>query len=392
MGVRFLASVVILALLVALDQPVAAQSQSSVDHLKLVPRTKEEREQNDRALRRIILNVQVTDTSGAVVRDLRTSDFAIFEDGVEQKMVQWRMAGGSATSDHLLLVLDAWNSSAGALETAKKDIERYLREQPATLSHPVSLVLVSAFGAQMSQSSNSKEVLLADLRRMAKDARPGACGRGAANDPAVGVDMSGIVTMTAMQPPPRSDAPADCLAQHLTLSLSVLGSIAKEQKEAQGRALVVWIGQGWPSLAEPEFVRTSKEIRQGDYAYLAELMIALREAQVTLDVVSWTDPGVNEAVHNREAQGKADGANSDPANDETYSLPSLARRTGGRIFENSKHMTADIDRCASDVDAYYVLSFDSAPAAQPNEYRSLAVKVKRSDLVARTLPGYFPQF
>jgi hypothetical protein len=38
-----------------------------------------------------------------------------------------------------------------------------------------------------------------------------------------------------------------------------------------------------------------------------------------------------------------------------------------------------------------MLSFDSAPADQPNEYHQLEVKVEKSGLSVRTRSGYYAQ-
>ena len=40
---------------------------------------------------------------------------------------------------------------------------------------------------------------------------------------------------------------------------------------------------------------------------------------------------------------------------------------------------------------FYVLSFESRPAAHANEYHDISVTVARPDLTARTLTGYYNQ-
>jgi hypothetical protein len=45
----------------------------------------------------------------------------------------------------------------------------------------------------------------------------------------------------------------------------------------------------------------------------------------------------------------------------------------------------------ADAGSYYALSFDSAPGGNPDEYRSLQVKVNKPGLTAGTNTAYYAQ-
>jgi hypothetical protein len=54
-------------------------------------------------------------------------------------------------------------------------------------------------------------------------------------------------------------------------------------------------------------------------------------------------------------------------------------------------LTAQINRCIQDAQAFYTLSFDPPPAAHANEYHDLKVTVGQTKLNARTSTGYYNQ-
>jgi len=73
------------------------------------------------------------------------------------------------------------------------------------------------------------------------------------------------------------------------------------------------------------------------------------------------------------------------------SLPVLATQTGGQVLMGSSDLTSLIDRCIADAKTYYVLTYNPPPAAHPDEYHGIEVKVDRPGLTARTRTGYYSQ-
>jgi hypothetical protein len=72
-------------------------------------------------------------------------------------------------------------------------------------------------------------------------------------------------------------------------------------------------------------------------------------------------------------------------------LKVLAVQSGGAVFGPDNDMTAQINRCVQDAQAFYTLSFDPPPAVQANEYHDLKVLVGQPGLEARTRTGYYNQ-
>jgi len=72
-------------------------------------------------------------------------------------------------------------------------------------------------------------------------------------------------------------------------------------------------------------------------------------------------------------------------------LPVLAVQSGGRVFNTSNDLETAVADCVADASAYYVLSFDSLPADQPDEYHALQVTVDKPGMTVRTRTGYYDQ-
>jgi VWFA-related protein len=72
-------------------------------------------------------------------------------------------------------------------------------------------------------------------------------------------------------------------------------------------------------------------------------------------------------------------------------LQVLATQTGGRVIHTTNDLTNAMSTCASDAEAYYILSFDAPRADHADEFHSLAVTVDKPGAVARTRTGYYNQ-
>ena len=72
-------------------------------------------------------------------------------------------------------------------------------------------------------------------------------------------------------------------------------------------------------------------------------------------------------------------------------LPVLVTQTGGQNLMGSSDLASLIERCITDAKTYYVLTYNQPPAAHPDEYHSIEVKVDRPGLKARTRTGYYSQ-
>jgi Ca-activated chloride channel family protein len=123
-----------------------------------------------------------------------------------------------------------------------------------------------------------------------------------------------------------------------------------------------------------------------DTTSLANYAQALAEAQRS-DVVIY-------GVH---STGVAPSANVQDLAGE-FALKNMCEDTGGRaffppIYEDQKKESRDLDdiyrRLAAEVRAQYVLTYYAQSDARPGTFRSIQVKVKRTDLQVRARRGYY---
>jgi len=129
---------------------------------QLIPRTHEQREKRFLTQHRIILNVRVTDASGKPLRDLKQTDFTLFDNDQPRKLVSFKpIEGNSAPAPaHVILVLDTVNSFTRQLHNFEKEIEKYLKQGEGPLAYPMAIGVFSGSSVSVGQPSRDRETLL----------------------------------------------------------------------------------------------------------------------------------------------------------------------------------------------------------------------------------------
>lgn len=149
-----------------------AQSPDSSSPIRLIPRTKEEREQRYQAHHLITLIAQVTDSSGKPVTGLKANDFSVLDNQKQSKTASFHeFAGQASTANlHVMLVLDAINDGGSSIGHVKKDLDKFLAQDGGPLAFPLELVYAS--GAEKPDHSPPRTVrrLPGNLRSL-RDAR-----------------------------------------------------------------------------------------------------------------------------------------------------------------------------------------------------------------------------
>jgi VWFA-related protein len=364
----------------------------------LIPRTSEQREDAYRAAHHIVLNVLVSDGSGKPVSGLRQEDFTILDNGLSQNIATFRAveAGNAELPVRVVLMLDGVNNSASIVARERKELEKLLSQNQNRLTHPTSIGYFSAAGAKLGEFSEDGNFLIDEVRRVTRDIHTQSCleEANAASQEAAGEQASAVTPggTDAIRTENLLNRLGNCENRRFQLSISALNNLAKEQMGSPDRILLVWIGPGWSLLTGPEFRPNTTAMRRSFYDYLADISTSLREANMTLDAVASPEmlhsagirsEDIGSFLKSRPRDGEADGGN--------LALPVLAFESGGRVAENSKDLGGAIAECVNDTDLYYVLSFDSAAAANAGEYHSLELKLARPGLSVRTLTAYYGQ-
>jgi VWFA-related protein len=375
------------------ETPRAASGQSTApapnQPVKLIPRSAEVRERTYLAEHHVILNVFVADASGNPVTGLKQEDFTLLDNQQPEQIASFKAVTDSTAfaPPHVLLMLDCVNSSSITMAYARRELERFLGQNQGSLPYPVSIVRLTDSGISPGQPSRDGNALISQLRMLPYDIHVKIRGQEPPPSPTtVSHSFDPTKTITRLNP----EGPD--LNQRFSLSIPALASLAAEQVNVPGRAILVWIGPGWPLLSGPGFLQDTPETQSNFFAHIVSLSTALREAQITLNMVSspkmLRDAGLGADYYQAFLNGVPTASEANAAN---MALPVLAYQSGGQVLEDSNDLAAEINKCVADAGSYYVLGFDSIPASNPSEYRLLQVKVNKPGLTVRTNTAYYAQ-
>ena len=373
------AGILCIPLFVAANQDAVrtwAQSPDTTSPIQLVPRTRAEREEKYQAEHHISLIVQVTDSSGKPVNGLKADDFSVLDNQKPQKIAQFREVDGTTLKAdvHVVVVLDAINDGGWAVGRVKKDLDKFLSEGNGPLPFKLSLVFISSTEVLQTQPSTDRASLASRLADLARRPRDIECTE-------IKKLVPGMRAFSAQTGQGDAVTRADCNYNHFRESIIALRNLLGEKQNVRERTILIWTGRGWP-LSGP-----------GDYTdVLVELNTDLREGQVTLDAVSWSDfddpKGFTKGIMTatiRAPQTPEEVAAT------AMRLPVIARQNGGQTFARVKNFGEAMAACLADGSDFYVLSFDSVPAATVDELHSIEVKVDQPGVNIRTASSYFAQ-
>lgn len=357
---------------------------------QLVPRTPPQREHTYEAQRRINLHIVVTDSSGKPVAGLKPEDFTVLDRGQSQKIARFEQVTAAAAEDdsvHGLVVLDAINGGKEGVDRVRKELVKLLGQGRGPLNFPLEIVVVSDGGTEEGQPATDRNALIADLAHLTRNIHSTDC------DLAPGArDMDSRIGAAFLGQVSSVQGRWNCLNTHLTESLNALNSLAEGQQNANGRAIVIWTGPGWPL---PRQLGAGQIMPGGAIAgdlsgAIVALEAAMQEGQVTLEAVASGRFERAQGARTTGLQGSLAGA-SLPEQEAALELPALAEQTGGLALEKSKNLADALNTCLADGEQYYSVAFDPAPAAAQVEYRSIEVRVDRPGATARTLTGYYAE-
>lgn len=342
--------------------------------------------------RRVYLDISVTDPSGKPASGLSQTDFAVEDNHHPQSLSTFQEVSGGTLGEtaHAVLLLDAVDDkSSGELEKQVKAVAQFLAGASGPLDYPMSIALLSESAYVASESSRDRNQLLRDLRRFASGVHVEDC----ANEDADTPDNAGEAPMITEMNGDSLDrmeglegtGPKTCRSRHVKRSLSAIVNIAREQASVPGRAVLVWIGPGWPLHSEhgqhTDWFKRSISI-----------MNSIREAQLTFDLVSTTDFEHGKEFRHVDWTAADSGASeSVHATAANVAAPVIAHESGGMVFDKSKDMAADIAACLAGADHYYAVSFDAAPSTAANALHSIEVKVNRPNATAHALSLFYAQ-
>jgi VWFA-related protein len=352
----------------------------------------------------IHLDFIVTDPTGKPVSGLKAADFAVLDNGQPEKIVSFHAYDGlSAKADppaRIILVLDMLE--APELASQVRDSARaFLRENGGHLAQPTSVLLITKTGLSRVGLSPTDGNALAESITNDRET-PWNPAKGnlstqidhtweASQAPYLGPGNPWYAPPGATGGPKKLDPSAEA-------ALQALGMIATTQRRQPGRKLLIWLGPGWgmgsgnnPNEKDGSGHLKEKEVieqKQLLFDKIVWLSTLLRLARVSVYSFSVGEknligfPSLASYV-----------AVTLPAQATVFDLnrKMLAIESGGRVLKPSTDLAHQIDDCVREANAFYTLSFDPAPAVNPDEYHDLKVVLHQLGMTVRTNAGYYDE-
>jgi VWFA-related protein len=314
----------------------------------------------------VTLDVQVRDKSGAAVRGLQKQDFTLLDDKQPKDILSFKAVENGDSADppvEMVLVVDAVNTGHQTVAIERSELKKFLLRNDGKLPVPMSLVVFTDTDTKMQNGfSRDGNALAAQYDQYETGLRYNTRSQGF-----YGAE------------------------ERYNLSLKALSSIMTFEEKRPGRKLIIWFSAGWPLLSGPRVQLTSKE-EQRLFDRIVTMSAGLRQARITLysiDPLGMSDAGGGRTFYYKDfLKGVPFASRVRPGN---LGLQVLATQSGGLVLNSTNDLASAIADCASDADAFYVLSFDGARADHANEFHALEVKTDKAGLTARTRMGYYAQ-
>jgi VWFA-related protein len=317
--------------------------------------------------RRISIDVVVTDKSGKPASGLQQQDFTLLDDKQPKPITSFRAVNETAEPDdspmQAILLVDAVNTSFMTVSHQRQELENFLRQDGGKLLMPTSLVFLT------DKSTEVKPVPTRDGNALADSLKASA---------------------SSLRVIGRSQGFYGAV-DRAQISLRTLEGLTTYEATQPGRKLLIWLSTGWPLLSGPNMYLSQKD-QEGLFNTIVDLSAALRQARITvysIDPVGTADAGSFRTFFYETFLKGVKSAKS--VQNGNLGLQVLAVQSGGLVLSSSNDIVTSMVRCVDDGKAFYVLSFDSPPADNPNEYHNLQIKIDKPGLTARTRTGYYAQ-
>jgi VWFA-related protein len=317
--------------------------------------------------RRIEIDVVVTDKAGAAIAGLQQQDFTLLDDQQPQKIESFlafdEAAGANVPPPQAILLVDAVNTSYTNMGVERLQLGKFLERNGGQLLLPTSFVFLTDTSAEIQPNPTRDGNALAKL---------------------LGSNQAGLRISN------RSQGIYGA-GDRLQTSIRALEQLIAYESKQPGKKLVIWISPGWAFLTGPNIELTQKN---QDYLFSTVVRLSgeMREAHMTLysvDPLGLSDAGSTRTFYYESFVKGVPSARKVQYGD--LALQVLAAQSGGRVLNSSNDIDNLIASCLNDAKAFYTLGFESPRADRPNEYHTLAVRINRPGVTARTRAGYYAQ-
>ncbi len=349
----------------------------------------------------VLTNVIVRDKkTGALVKDLKPSDFTIFENGKPQKIASFdyqnvndaallaESARGTVSGktsvadllnndfaanpntlhDHRLMVFffDLTSMQPEDVDRAVDSAVDFVRTkmQPADL---VALVSLDT-GLTMDQDFTADKTAL--LRGLSKYGGTEGTGFTAGG-------TTGSTDSTADNAGSYAADDSEYASLNTDRELYAVEAIAKSLERVDGRKSMLYFSGGLTRQGIENQASIRVATNEAVKANMAIYSIDTRGLQA-LPPLGDASTGSLRGTASYSGQAMQNNLNSNFASQET--LGTLASDTGGKFFGDSNDFAPAFQQVQHDTEAYYILGFKSTDPARDGRFRHLTIKLNRSDL------------
>jgi VWFA-related protein len=354
----------------------------------------------------VLTNVVVRDRkTGALIKDLKASDFQILENGKPQKIASFdyenvdeaatlaeKTVTGKATvadliersfgsdparlKDHRLIVIffDLSSMQDEDIDRAVDAAKKYVTEkmQPADL---VAMVSMST-GLSLDQDFTSdKTALLRVLAAYNGDDTTGLANGGTGTTDGTSDDTTAFAA---------DDTEYNSL--NTDRELLAIRSIAKSLEHVDQRKSMLYFSGGLTRNGIENQASLRAATNEAAKANLAIYSVDSRGLQA---MPPGGDASKGSLRGNSAYSGSAITAQFNANFSSQETLATLSSDTGGKAFFDSNDFAPAFQQVQNDTEAYYILGFKSTDQRQDGAFRHLTVKVNRPDVKLEYRPGYY---
>ncbi len=356
----------------------------------------------------VLTNVIVRDKkTGALIEDLKASDFTIYENGKQQKIASFdyqnvndaALLADRGTVSGKTSVADLLNNDFAAnpkdlhdhrlmvfffdlSSMQPEDVDRAVdsavdfvnkKMQPADL---VALVSLDT-GLTMDQDFTADKTAL--LRGLSKYGGTEGTGFTAGG-------TTGSTSGTADDAGSYSADDSEYASLNTDRELYAIESIAKALERVDGRKSMLYFSGGLTRQGIENQASLRVATNEAVKANMAIYSVDARGLQA-LPPLGDASTGSLRGTASYNGQAMQNNLNSNFNSQET--LGTLAMDTGGKFFGDNNDFAPAFQQVQHDTEAYYILGFRSTDPARDGRFRHLTIKVNRGDIKLEYRPGYY---
>jgi VWFA-related protein len=353
-------------------------------------------------VRRVPVDVIVTDAQGRFVPDLKKEDFEILEKKQSQPITSFQVehttsapqsailpppgfftnssSVGTASSDLTVILFDQINTSFQDAAYARYRMEKLLTS-PSLKGHPTALLVLGRGLLKLHDFSDDPATLLeAFKQRLAfvsllpetESAETGG-GNATATKPKSGHRQS-FVRLNA--------------EDRVHITLSSLTAIARSLRYRPGRKKIIWFSSGFPAI-----FADSPSQRNGYFGVpdplvrraIEDTSLAMTDARVSVYPVDVR--GLGGARYFTLGPAALGGRAIQIDNREAMEM--IAEQTGGIFYRGRNYFEEAVPAVVNDGTEYYALTYRPTAEKADGGFRRIEVKVHRPGLRVRYRSGYF---